>query len=201
MTDYHEEQSGQSAAALRTRRRGSALDDVLLRAAWEEVDSVGYARLTIEGVALRAQAHKSVIYRRWPNRASLIQAALRHRLGKLAAQFPDTGNLREDVLIVLRSYRDYVAGIKPEVIHGLIGEFTDVSRDLYEVVPSAIITALRRAAERGDISADRITPRIAALPDILLRHELLSPNGDTSDASLAAIIDETFLPLVQHAST
>ncbi len=191
--------SDEPVPAGRSRRRGAALEDVLLRAAWDEVNEVGYAHLTIEGVADRARAHKSVIYRRWPNRGRLVQAALRHRLGQLAAEFPDTHSLRRDVLTILCSYRDWVSEIRPDVIHGLMSELPDLSQNLYDVVPQAVTVALQRAAARGEIPQERITPRIAALPDILLRHELLSPAGDTSDASLTAIVDEMFIPLAERA--
>jgi AcrR family transcriptional regulator len=183
-------------ATARSRRRGAALEDALLQAAWAEVKDVGYAKLTIEGVAERAAAHKTVIYRRWPNRAVLVQSALRHRLGLLAEDVPDTGDLRQDVITVLCRYRDYVAEIGPDIIAGLLSEAADLSQDLYNAIPGVIITVLERAAGRGEVRVDRITPRIAALPDTLLRHELFSPEGDASDASIAAITDEVFLPLV-----
>jgi hypothetical protein len=39
------------------------LEDALLQAAWEEVPSVSYAKVTIEAVPGRAGAHKTMIYR------------------------------------------------------------------------------------------------------------------------------------------
>ncbi len=188
-------------AAHRSRRRGAELDDALLEAAWAEVKAVGYTKLTIERVAERAVAHKTVIYRRWPNRGALVQAALRHRLGLLAGDLPDTGDLRQDVIVILFRYRDYLVEIGRDIIHGLVSEMADLSQDLYPAISDAVVIALERAAERGEARADRITPRIAALPDTLLRHEVLSPRGDASDASIAAIIDEVFLPLVQGAAS
>jgi AcrR family transcriptional regulator len=70
------------------------------------VSALGYANLTMEGVATRAGTGKAVLYRRWPNRAALVLAAMRRRVGPLASQVPDTGDLRQDVLIVLRQFRD-----------------------------------------------------------------------------------------------
>ena len=54
-----------------SRRRGTKLEDALLDAAWEELQEVGYTRLTMEAVAARAGTSKPVLYRRWPNRARL----------------------------------------------------------------------------------------------------------------------------------
>jgi AcrR family transcriptional regulator len=178
------------------RRRGAALEDALLAAAWQEAVEVGYTKLTLEGVAARAHAHKSVIYRRWPNRATLLRAAIRHRLGSLADDVPDTGELRRDLLSVMRRFRDYVEQIGPDIARGLASEAADLPEEVYAVTPEIITTILRRAAERGEVRADRITPRITALPGNLLRHELLVPHGDLSDATLTGILDEIYLPLV-----
>lgn len=84
------------------RRHGAELEDALLQAAWDEVTSVGYANLTMEGVAARAHTSKAVLYRRWPGRAALILAAVRRRVIPITREVPDTGDLREDVLAVLR---------------------------------------------------------------------------------------------------
>ena len=46
-----------------TRRRGTALEAALLEAAWDELSEVGYAALTMEGVAARARTSRAVLYR------------------------------------------------------------------------------------------------------------------------------------------
>jgi AcrR family transcriptional regulator len=172
------------------------LEDALLQAAWEELSAVGYAKVTMEGVAARARTHKSVLYRRWPNRATLVRAAMRHRLGSLADDVPDTGDLRNDVLSVLRRFRDYAEAVGSDTARGLASEATDLPPEVYAVTPGVITAILEQAAKRGEARADRITPRITALPGNLVRYELLAPNGDLSDASLTGIVDEIFLPLV-----
>jgi AcrR family transcriptional regulator len=168
-----------------------------LQAAWEEVRSVGYDELTMDAVAVRAGAARSVIYRRWPNRATLTRAAVRHRLGSLADDVPDTGELREDLLSVLRRLRSYVEQVGLDIIHGLLTELSDIPQDVFAVTPAVVTAILWRAAGRGEVRPERITPRITALPGNLIRHELLIPDGDLSDAALAGIIDEILLPLVQ----
>jgi AcrR family transcriptional regulator len=65
-----------------TRRRGEALEDALLDAAWDELVEVGYGRFTIDGVAARAGTSRPVIYRRWPVRSDLAIAAVRRRAGR-----------------------------------------------------------------------------------------------------------------------
>jgi AcrR family transcriptional regulator len=179
-----------------SRRRGTKLVDALLQAAWDEVATVGYANLTMEGVAARAGTAKSVLYRRWPNRATLVRDAMRRRVGSMASDIPNTGDLRQDLLSVLQRYRNTYQQIGPDVTHGLLTELADLPNDVYEVVPGIMMTILTRAAERGQVRLDKVTPRIAALPGDLLRHELLLPHGNPSEAFLAELIDDILLPLV-----
>ena len=107
----------------KTRRRGEALESALLDAAWDELQDVGYAGLTIEAVADRAGTSRAVLYRRWRNRAELVIAAMRRHRPMLSGEIPDTGSLRDDVLAVLRRMSGRLAEIGPETIYGLIGDY------------------------------------------------------------------------------
>jgi AcrR family transcriptional regulator len=185
--------------AMRARRHGAALENALLQAAWDEARAVGYAGLTMEGVAARAGTGKAVLYRRWPSRAELALAAMRHHVGSITSQIPDTGDLREDVLIVLRQIRDRAQQIGPDIIHGLRMESHDLPPEALEITPAVMMTILTRAAERGDVRLERVTPLIAALPGILIRHELFLFNAAVSEAYLTEIVDDIFLPLVTTA--
>jgi AcrR family transcriptional regulator len=185
--------------AMRGRRRGAELENALLQAAWDEVRAVGYAGLTMEGVAARAGTGKAVLYRRWPKRAELILAAMRHQVGSIASQIPDTGDLREDVLIVLRQIRDRAEQIGPDIIHGLRMESEDLPPEVFAITPAVMMTLLTRAAERGDVRLEKVTPLIAALPGILIRHELFLSDATVSEAYLTEIADNIFLPLVTTA--
>jgi hypothetical protein len=60
-----------------------------------------------------------------------------------------------------------------------------------------MMTILQRAAERGEVRLDKITPRIASLPGDLLRHEMLLTPIPVSEATLVEITDDIFLPLVR----
>src|SRR5215475_14638803 len=83
------------------RRRGAVLEQAILRAAADELTESGYAGMTMDRVARRAGTNKNTIYRRWPNRAALGIAAYR-QLVTATTQLPDTGELRGDVLELLR---------------------------------------------------------------------------------------------------
>jgi AcrR family transcriptional regulator len=182
----------------RSRRRGAALEQALLGAAWDELNTVGYADLTMDGVAARAGTSKTVLYRRWPNRAQLVLAAMRQHGGSIANRPPETGSLRGDVLAVLRHMRNRFKQIGPDTVQGLIAELDYLPPDLFEINPSLVTTILQRAVERGEARPDCLTHRIAALPGDLLRHEMLTTRTPAPDRVLAEIVDEIFLPLVRQ---
>jgi AcrR family transcriptional regulator len=201
VTNFRASHAGESSEPPRgqqgRRRHGAELEEALLQAAWDEVTAVGYANLTMEGVAARAHTSKAVLYRRWPSRATLILAAVRRRVVPIRRDVPDTGDLREDVLAVLRHFRHYFQEIGSDVTHGLMTELQDLPTGVFEVVPGVIMKILERAAERGEVRLDKITPRIASLPGDLLRHEMMLHRGHVSNVFLAEIVDEVFLPLVR----
>lgn len=55
---------------------------------------------------------------------------------------------------------------------------------------------LERAVERGEVSAEAVTPRMLTLPSDLARHELMLYNAPMSEETIANIVDEVYLPLV-----
>jgi AcrR family transcriptional regulator len=178
------------------RRRGPELEDALLSAAWDELKAVGYSNLTMEGVAARAGTSKPVLYRRWPSRALLVLAALRRHTVPIADAVPDTGDLRQDALAVLRHLqsRQQIAG--PEVIHGLLAELNDVPQGFLEIVPTVMMTVLTQAQERGELRPQALTRRVAAVPGDLLRHQMLISHDPVPDDFLVEVVDEVLLPLV-----
>lgn len=182
---------------VRRRRRGVELEGAILRAAWDELTAVGYARLSMEGVADRAQTGKQVLYRRWPNRAELVVAAMRHRFASIADDVPDTGELRGDVLAVLRRMTRRFQDVGPEIVHGLMAEVHDLDLTSLSIMTDVMSALLRRAAERGEIPPGAVTRRIATLPVDLTRHEMLLSRDPIPDSSLTEIVDEVFLPLLR----
>jgi AcrR family transcriptional regulator len=52
------------------------LEQAIVDAAWQELTERGWAGFTVEGVAARSGAAKTVIYRRWRNRVHLAQDML-----------------------------------------------------------------------------------------------------------------------------
>lgn len=179
-----------------TRRRGAELEASILDAAWDELTETGYARLTMENVAARAKTGKQVLYRRWANRAELVIAALRHRGGSIADAVPDTGDLRKDVIAMLRhaARRQHELGI--DTIHGLMADIPDLDPGFFVIMRDVMTTLLTHAAERGEVDLARLPARVVTLPTDLLRYEMLVARAPVPDRVLEEIVDDVFLPLV-----
>ncbi|GAA4708498.1 TetR/AcrR family transcriptional regulator [Phytohabitans rumicis] len=189
-----------------TRRRGQELEDALLDAAWDELAAVGYARFTMEGVAARAGTSRPVIYRRWPNRAELAIAAIRHYGARQPVATPDTGSVREDMIVLLRdasASRIVLAALFSVQMGEYYAETGRTPADLRAEFlrgrrqPFGIDEVLRRGVERGEIDPERLTPRISSVALDLMRHEMVMTLHPVPEEVIAEIVDDIFLPLVR----
>jgi AcrR family transcriptional regulator len=186
--------------ATRRRRHGAALEQALLDAAWDELHEAGYARFTVDAVATRAGTSRPVLYRRWPNRAQLALAAVRAHVPPLRpGDFPDTGQLRGDLLADLQLRRSRYENISPDIMNGLASELDQPLPDAPDTTAN-IAAAAARAARRGEIGPHPVPAHILAAPHALLRHELVIRHHRPTDAELAQIIDDITIPAIQHAS-
>src|ERR1700678_4022874 len=82
---------------VRSRRRGTAVEQAISEAVIAELAEVGFGRLTFEGVAERAGTGKSPLYRRWPDTTSLVIDTL-DRLTADLGVYRQTGVLRDDLI-------------------------------------------------------------------------------------------------------
>jgi len=87
------------------RTRSDTSRRAILDAAFELVGEVGYAKLTMEGIAARAGVGKQTIYRWWPSKGAVLFdafLALSEDAEGVPA-LPDTGDLEADLKLVLRA--------------------------------------------------------------------------------------------------
>src|SRR5215472_1780835 len=186
----------------KSRRRGKVLEAAVFKAALRELAKTGYVNFSIERAAKRAGTSKPVIYRRWPTRARLVYAALRASQPVLSSEAPDTGTVRGDLMVILHRVSEMVDELNPEVIFGLIAELLHESdsssfAEVYERNAKIITEILTRGVGRGEIAAEKLTPRLAALPFDLVRYQLMVMRQPLSAQDIEEIIDRIFLPLVR----
>ncbi|MCX4091822.1 TetR/AcrR family transcriptional regulator [Nocardia sp. alder85J] len=190
------------------RRRGRELEHALLEAAWAELADAGLARLTMESVAVRARTGVAVLYRRWPNKEDLVVDAIRHYLETHPVTIPDTGNLREDLRVLLTDSSD----TRAELIT-LVGAIFAGLHDSTGLTPAGIRHELlgrnrlgrsnivfERAHERGEIDLDRIPREILTVPFDLIRHEIFMTLEPVAPERIATIVDDIFWPLAERYS-
>lgn len=186
-----------------TRRRGQELEEALLDAAYAELVESGLAAFTFDGVATRAQTSRPVLYRRWPTREELVIAAIRHHDQRTRPPVPDTGTLRGDLLAVLKGANQHRMQLIAPVLAQLSGYFLETGRTPAELRRELIgdrVTAdsvvIQRAVDRGEIDPARLTPRVAALPFDLFRHEVLMTQAPVPDDVIEEIVDAIVLPVM-----
>lgn len=170
------------------RRRGAALERQILDAAWAELSEVGYADLTMAGVAARAGAAKSVLYRRWPDKAELVRAVVERRVPRLGGPVR-TGELRADVLAVLDNLIAAVREVR------VVGDLA-VSAWLRRRAEGEAIIGLTEVLTATDVDPSTLSRRVLRLPVDLVVYDLLVGSGETDPVEIA---DELFLPLLRRS--
>ncbi|MDA0172441.1 TetR/AcrR family transcriptional regulator [Solirubrobacter taibaiensis] len=87
------------------RTRSDTSRRAILDAAFALVGEVGYAKLTMEGIAARAGVGKQTIYRWWPSKGAVLFDAFLalSENAEGSPALPDTGDLAADLKLVLRA--------------------------------------------------------------------------------------------------
>jgi len=202
-----EEPSARTAAPgrpARARRHGAELEGAILRAAVEELTESGYAGLTMDRVARRSGTNKNTIYRRWPSRAALGIAAYR-KLVAATTPSPDTGELRSDVLALMRRANRHWSSPAGGILRALLAGARDdpqllalIQEHSADAGSAAWLTILARAVVRGEASLDALHPRVATVAIVLLRNEFIAGGYPTvPDSVILEIVDEVYLPLIR----
>jgi AcrR family transcriptional regulator len=194
--------SGQARAG-QTRRRGAVLEEAILSAAVDELTESGYVGLTMDRVAKRAGTNKNAIYRRWPDRLTLGIAAYRQLATTI--QPPDTGDLRDDVLELLRRANRHWSSPLGAILRELLAAAGSAQKILAQqpeqstdAMTAAWLIILGRAVARGEASPESLHPRVATVAMVLLRNEFVTRGVPTApDEVLIDIVDEVYLPLVR----
>ncbi len=153
----------------RGRPRDERIDNDILSAALDELAENGFARFSVEAVAMRAGVAKTSIYRRFPTRDDLVAGALNRLNDDLPLNVP-TGSVRRQLIMVLGGIRRR----SPESQRGRILRHASAEsgRDpaLAELVHHRVLAprrmVLRRIIESGiasgelkaDIDLDAVIP-------------------------------------------
>jgi AcrR family transcriptional regulator len=149
------------------RKRCPVAHQNILCAARALLSEIGFADLTIEGIAERAGVGKTTIYRRWPNKASVVLDAFIEAANK-AIPFSDTGRVQEDLRLQMRRLVKLMNGVEGRTIATLIGG-AQADAELAKAFRSRWLAA-RREEARQIIARGKANGEIRANidPEVLL---------------------------------
>lgn len=105
----------------RGRPRNVETQNAILTAAYELLLEHGFAAVTIEKIAERAQVSKATIYKWWPNKGAVIMDGYMHE-ATARLPVPDTGSVFEDIQLHASNLARFLTSREGKVITEIIGE-------------------------------------------------------------------------------
>jgi AcrR family transcriptional regulator len=180
----------------RGRPRSSSADRAILDAAVALLAEVGVEGTTMSAVVARSGVARATVYRRWPNRDTLITAALREVKGR--SPYPISGDFETDLARAADQTRAIFAEPKfraflPTLVRDLLHEepADGMSETFHRVAPNhrRVAEEFARYAETAGLRTD-IDPYIPSnliVGAILIR--LLSTGMPPSRAVAHQIVD------------
>jgi AcrR family transcriptional regulator len=133
------------------RKRSEESRLAILTAAFELAAELGYAGLSIEGIAKRSGAGKQTIYRWWPSKADVLLDALTTK-ADLHVPVPDEGTYADDLRAFLIA--SFALGRKPQVVDALRAVMAQAQLDA-EFGERLRTTFLQRRRDALHIIVDR----------------------------------------------
>jgi len=194
------------ASTRRPARRGADRREAICEAVFSLLAEVGYDRMTMDFVAERAHASKATIYRTWPDKPQMVvEALIQHFDG--GPQIPDTGSLREDLLVVLTHACAVADSVDGDVISGVLTAarreptlnsalqrcIVDEKRALHEVM-------IERAARRGEIAADTDPLVLQEVMQAMVFNRKIWQDGPLDAEFVRHVVDDVLLPVLHARS-
>ncbi|RBM11571.1 TetR family transcriptional regulator [Prauserella sp. PE36] len=179
----------------RGRRPADEVRADVLRAVGDLLLAEGIAELTFERVARVAGVSKTTLYKWWPSKGALALDGYFHAVEQTLA-FPDTGDIRADLLSQLRAFARVLTETPGgRILAELIGqsqtdpELAAAYRALYSSQRRRLAgERLERAREAGQLRADL---DVQVLVDQLwgaVYHRLLIPDEPVTDDFVTALV-------------
>lgn len=194
-----------ASAQTPSRRRGAVLERAILEAALEQLSTVGWNGLTMEGVAAAAQTGKAAVYRRWPSKEVLVADALRSGLPSFD-QAPDLGSVREDLLALCRRARDAMYSRPGFALRAVIHECDNLQAERFHaVILEGVVeptlemlrTIVTRGTERGEVRIEAANGYVFdAIPAMMMYRSKLC-GSEWTDQEVEEMIDQLMLPLLR----
>ena len=191
-------QDGQAPQGRAMLREGA-----ILRATLELLTEVGYDRTSIDAVAARARSSKTTIYRRWPNKAELVVAAVKRYAGHQLVAQPDAGSLRADLVNLVRAMCEALAGQDAALILALATAARadpelglTVRMQILDDKRVACAAVVERAVARGEAASKAAADMLADVCSAMLFARLCITGEPLDDAFVFELIDVVLMPML-----
>ncbi|MBN0046483.1 TetR/AcrR family transcriptional regulator [Streptomyces actuosus] len=193
------------AQAASPRRRGVVLERAILDAALEQLSTVGWKGLTMEGVAAGAQTGKAAVYRRWPSKEDLVADALQSGLPPFDAA-PDLGTVRADLVALCRRARDAMYSRLGSALRSVIHECDPLQVERFhgvivdgvvEPVVKLLREVVERGIDRGEVRPDALNSYVLDVLPAMMMYRSKMCGSEWADQELDEMVDRLMMPLLR----
>lgn len=185
------------------RKRDASRDTAILDAAIDTLGEVGFERMTMDMVAVRAGAGKATVYRRWPSKEALVLDAVAQMKRHLVDldRLPDTGTFRGDMLALFQPEAVAETERKLRAMAGLATLLT-FDASLSDAASDALVSPwvdanralMERAIARGEAAPDAPVATLATVLPSLGVFRSLIQRRPFDLAFLTVMLDDALLP-------
>jgi AcrR family transcriptional regulator len=191
------------APLVRGRPRDASRDTAIIDATMHVLAELGYEQMSVEAVAARAEVAKTTIYRRYPDKAALVMAAVERRAAAVPPTVKSDG-LRERLLEVVTWLAGEISGQQAGLLGALFSAMRadpDLAAEMRLILrrdEDAMAEALfGRPAERSEQLEPNAAELFKAVAPAVILHRLLvgRPCGSRF---LEHLVDDILLPLLQR---
>jgi AcrR family transcriptional regulator len=198
-----------TAVTTAQRKRGAALEDAILEAAYAELSEVGYNAFSVEGVAARARTGKASIYRRWPTKQELVLDTLCERLPTpqecgLEMQLPDSMTTAEALRMIARKISGILSSPSGAVMRAIKCEAVtdpELARAIDDRFQAprraAMLALLERGVARGEVRPEAATAVVADVLPAVLTHRIVMQREPVTERVITAIMEQVLIPLIE----
>ncbi len=193
----------QQPASRGGRKRDATRDAAILDAAIDTLGDVGFERMTMDMVALRAGAGKATVYRRWASKEALVlDAVAQLKNGQVDLdRLPDTGTFRGDMLTLFRPKSVEETERKLRAMAG-VATLLSFDASLSDAASDALIgpwvaanrTLIERAIARGEACSRTPVETLSTIIPSLAAFRSLIQRRPFDRAFLVATLDDVLLP-------
>ncbi|TMR90204.1 TetR family transcriptional regulator [Nonomuraea basaltis] len=155
----------------------------------------------MDGIAKRAGAARTTLYRRWSDPFEVLLDAL-HHMHPVKEPAPGADDLRGDLIRALRLMVSWMVSPAGRAVAAILtdpGRSPEVSQVLFERVfskrgGSFTSTVMHHYAACGHFPAERITPVVADIGEALVTKRVIDAGVLPDDDYLADVVDQAILP-------